>query len=106
MSTSEIIMIIGIALVNIGGLLTVFTNLNVKITETAKDILSLRNDMEEHKNKNRDDIREIKEIVYRDRNENREDHSSLMREIGAIAKNISDLKTDLKDDLIQIMKRR
>ena len=106
MSTSEIIMIVGIALVNIGGLLTVFTNLNVKITETAKDILSLRNDVEEHKNKNRDDIREIKEIVYRDRNENREDHNSLMREIGAIAKNISDLKTDLKDDLIQIMKRR
>lgn len=106
MSTSEIIMIVGIALVNIGGLLTVFTNLNVKITETAKDILSLRNDMEEHKNKNRDDIREIKEIVYRDRNENREDHNSLMMEIGAIAKNISDLKTDLKDDLIQIMKRR
>ena len=99
-------MIVGIALVNIGGLLTVFTNLNVKITETAKDILSLRNDMEEHKNKNRDDIREIKEIVYRDRKENREDHSSLMIEIGAIAKNISDLKTDLKDDLIQIMKRR
>ena len=99
-------MIVGIALVNIGGLLTVFTNLNVKITETAKDILSLRNDMEEHKNKNRDDIREIKEIVYRDRNENREDHSALMSEIGTIAKNISDLKTDLKDDLIQIMKHR
>jgi len=95
MTLTEIFTLSGIILANAGAITMVFTKLNIKIAEIATEVLALKKDMEEHKEKNRDDIKEIKDIVSRDRAENREDHNRLMAETNSINKNINEFKIDL-----------
>jgi len=86
---------IGILIFNASAIAGVFISLNVKIAETAKDVLSLRNDMEEHKLKNKDDINELKDIMIRDKADNRDDHKAMMLELAAMSKSLADFKLEL-----------
>jgi len=90
-----ILAVLSILIVNATAIAGVFINLNVKIAETAKDVLSIRNDMEEHKAKNKDDINELKEIMIRDKSDNREDHKAMMLELAAMSKSLADFKLEL-----------
>jgi hypothetical protein len=85
----------GIILANAATIATVFINLNVKIAENAKDILALKNDIEEHKLKNKDDIKDLKEIILRDKADNRDDHKAILLEVAALVKNLSDFKVEI-----------
>jgi hypothetical protein len=90
-----VIATVGILLANAAAIASVFINLNVKIAENAKDLLSLKNDMEEHKTKNRDDIKELKELMLRDKAENRDDHKAIIIDLATLSKNFSDFRVEL-----------
>jgi hypothetical protein len=73
----------------------IFINLNVKIAEGARDNLALKLDLEEHKMKNKDDIKELKEIIMRDKADNRDDHKAIIAEVSSLAKNLADFKVEI-----------
>ena len=79
----------------IAKLAAVFTNLNIKIAENATDILSIKNDIEEHKSKNKDDMKELKDAIIRDKTDNREDHMKIVGDLATVNKNIADLRVDI-----------
>ena len=87
--------VIGLLVTNGAALAAVFTNLNIKIAENATDILSIKNDIEEHKAKNKDDLKELKDAILRDKVDNREDHSKIVADLALINKNIADLRVDI-----------
>lgn len=95
MEITEILSMATIIVANAAAIATIFINLNVKIAENAKDLLSLKNDIEEHKSDNREDIRELKELILRDKVENRDDHKSIIVEIVSMSKGLSDFKMDI-----------
>jgi hypothetical protein len=86
---------LGILIANAAAIGTVFINLNVKIAENAKDLLSIKSDMEEHKVKNTDDIKELKDITMRDKQENRMDHKEIMNLLGAMTNSFYDFKLEI-----------
>ena len=76
----------------IGG---VFLRLNIKIASLSGDYISLKNDIEEHKISTKSDLKEFKDIVLRDKVDNRDDHQRMVNELNSINKSISDMRVDV-----------
>ena len=76
----------------IGG---VFLRLNIKIASLSRDYISLKNDIEEHKLSTKSDLKEFKDIVLRDKVDNRDDHQRMVNELNSINKSISDMRVDV-----------
>jgi len=91
----DIISLLGILIVNGIAIATAFTKLNIKIAENSKDILAIRADIEEHKVNNKVDLKEFKEVVLRDRLENKEDHQRVIDSISKLADLVSDLRVEI-----------
>lgn len=79
--------------------ITAFIKLNIKNTENAKDILALRNEFNEHKVTNRDDIddvksdiKEVKDMLKQDRDDSRKDHKEIMAEISKLNVVVSQMR--------------
>ena len=95
MELKDLIAILGILLANGAALATAFTKLNIKIAGLSRDYISLKADVEEYKVSSKSDLKEFKEIVLRDKIDNKEDHQRIVSELGVVNKSISDMRVDI-----------
>ena len=91
----DMISLLGLLIANGIALAGVFTKLNIKITEIYRDVVSVKADLEEHKNNNKLDLKEFKETILRDKVESKSDHDKIVIALSEIATSISDLRVDI-----------
>lgn len=91
----DLISLLGLLVANGIALAGVFTKLNIKISEIYRDVLSMKAELEEHKNSNRMDLKEFKETILRDKVESKSDHNKIVVTLSEIATSIADLRVDI-----------
>ena len=91
----DLISILGLLIANGIALAGVFTKLNIKITEIYRDVVSVKADLEEHKNNNKFDLKEFKEAILRDKVETKSDHDKIVATLLEIATSIADVRVDI-----------
>ncbi len=98
MDTDQIIAIASMVIGFSSALITIYVKVNVRLAELNKDMLSMKRDMDEHKVTNRSDIKEIKEIISRDKLDNKENYLIIIESLSKLKDAMTDLKVQMANN--------
>ena len=92
---ADMIAVLGAVIANGIVIAASFTRLNIRITEVNRDMLSLRAEMQEHKQQNKEDLKETKQIAIEEKRANKEDHQVIVAEISKLSDAMYTFKLDI-----------
>lgn len=92
---ADMISVLGAVIANGIVIAAAYTKLNIRIAEVNKDMLSLRAEMQEHKQQNKEDLKETKQIATEEKRANKEDHQLIVAEISKLSDAVYAFKLDI-----------